>query len=349
MKEKAGDYLDGRYKLLFPAEGLTRDSKAMPSEFGYIQKADPDDLESQIEIRNHQSILSFGLTVQSKLVQISNAMLKNVQKKDVGEIGDIILELMKKLSEVDPEELKLSRPSVFGRLLGRKPRPIQEVLSRFQKAGAAIDRLSIKLDRSKEILLMDFTDLEKLYESNLVYFHHLDAYITAGETKLKDLLQKTIPDLQSSAGNADHPIKKQEISDFHQFAELLDKRLYDLKISRELSLQSAAQIRMIQHSNQVLAEKVQSSIMTVIPLWKNQISTAVNMLRQLQSSDAQKRGGVSDEVPLSVTSLKNIHETLLFQLKETLNVQEDERAKLDRAEMDLAELGKGVDKDTSII
>ncbi|MBM7693622.1 uncharacterized protein YaaN involved in tellurite resistance [Peribacillus deserti] len=347
--------MNGKNKSLLDTNGLFPERRAFPHEENQTQneitqQADTGMLEEQIKIGNHQSVLSFGLSVQSELVTISNAMLRNVQKKDIGEIGDIIAELMNKLSEVDPKELKLVQPSFFARLLGRKSPSIEEVLSRFQKASAAIDRLSIKLDRGKEVLLTEFKALEKLYESNEEYFNKLNVYITAGETKLNELIGRTMPSLHSSAENTDDPMKKQEASGLVQFAELLDKRLYDLKISRELTIQSAAQIRMIQHSNQVLAEKIQSSIMTIIPLWKNQISTTVSLLRQLYSSEAQKRAvNTLKDGSLSVHSLKNIHENLLFQLKETLLVQEDERTRLNKAEMELASLDKGLNEKHSFM
>jgi uncharacterized protein YaaN involved in tellurite resistance len=140
---------------------------------------------------------------------------------------------------------------MFGKLSGS----VQEVLSKYQKTGAQIDRISVKLDRSKNILLSDIVILEKLYETNKEYFQALNVYIAAGEIKLEEIHEKTIPELRKSAELSNDQMKFQEVNDMRQFAERLDKRLHDLKLSREITIQSAPQIRLIQNTNQALVEK----------------------------------------------------------------------------------------------
>ena len=237
-------------------------------------------LAEQIDPKNHEAIISFGTPAQSKLLSFSHIMLEHVQKQDVGEVGEIISDLMKKLNEVNPDELSPERKSFFSRMFGKFSSSVQEVLSKYQKTGAQIDRISVKLERSKGVLISDINMLEKLYENNKEYFQALNVYIAAGEIKLDELYNQTIPELKKAAESADDQMKFQEVNDMLQFADRLDKRLYDLKLSREITIQSAPQIRLIQNTNQTLVEKIQSSIMTAIPLWKNQVAIALTLLRQ---------------------------------------------------------------------
>lgn len=316
-------------------------------------------LAEQIDPKNHQAMISYGTPAQSKLLTFSHTMLEHVQKKDIGEVGEIISELMQKFNEVNPDELNGQPPSFFARMFGRLSSSIQETLSRYQKTGAQIDRISVKLERSKNILLSDVVMLEKLYENNKEYFHALNVYIAAGELKLEELHQKTIPELKKAAEASNDQMKFQEVNDMIQFADRLDKRIYDLKLSREVTIQSAPQIRLIQNTNQALVEKIQSSIMTAIPLWKNQVAIALTLIRQRHAVEAQKQvSKTTNELLLKnaemlktntietarenerglidIETLKKTQESLISTLEETLKIQEEGRHKRRLAENELA-------------
>ncbi|MBU8880372.1 toxic anion resistance protein [Bacillus sp. FJAT-29790] len=316
-------------------------------------------LAEQIDPKNHQAMISYGTPAQSKLLSFSHTMLEHVQKKDIGEVGEIISDLMKKFNEVNPDDLNADPPSFLARMFGRLSGSVQEVLSKYQKTGAQIDRISVKLDRSKNILLSDVVMLEKLYENNKEYFHALNIYIAAGEIKLEELHQITIPALKKAAQESNDQMKFQEVNDMIQFADRLDKRLYDLKLSREITVQSAPQIRLIQNTNQALVEKIQSSIMTAIPLWKNQVAIALTLIRQRHAVEAQKQvSKTTNELLLKnaemlkantietarenerglvdIETLKKTQENLISTLEETLRIQEEGRSKRRQAEFDLA-------------
>ncbi|MFJ7830819.1 toxic anion resistance protein [Peribacillus sp. NPDC097264] len=316
-------------------------------------------LAKQIDPTNHQAMISYGTPAQSKLLSFSNSMLEHVQKKDVGEVGDIISDLMKKLNELSPDELKAEKPSFFARMFGKLSGSVQEALSKYQKTGAQIDRISVKLDRSKNVLLSDIVILEKLYETNKEYFQALNVYIAAGEIKLEELYEQTIPALKKSAEMSNDQMKFQEVNDMRQFAERLDKRLYDLKLSREITIQSAPQIRLIQNTNQALVEKIQSSIMTAIPLWKNQVAIALTLIRQRHAVEAQKQvskttndlllknsemlkvntietAKENERGLVDIETLKNTQANLISTLEETLRIQEEGRHKRRHAEQELA-------------
>lgn len=316
-------------------------------------------LAEQIDPKNHQAMIMYGTQAQGKLLSFSHAMLDHVQKKDVGEIGDIISDLMKHLNQVSPDELRAEKPSLLSRMFGKMSGTIQEVLSKYQKTGAQIDRISVKLDRSKNVLLSDIGMLEKLYETNKEYFHALNIYIAAGEIKLEELHEKTIPELKKAAAETNDQMKFQEVNDMIQFADRLDKRLHDLKLSREITIQSAPQIRLIQNTNQALVEKIQSSIVTAIPLWKNQVAIALTLIRQRHAVEAQKQvskttndlllknaemlktntietAKENERGLVDIETLKKTQENLISTLEETLRIQEEGRTKRRMAEQDLA-------------
>ncbi|CAH0160269.1 toxic anion resistance protein [Peribacillus simplex] len=318
-------------------------------------------LAEQIDPTNHQAMISYGTPAQSKLLTFSNSMLEHVQKKDVGEVGNIISDLMKKLNELSPDELKPDKPSFFARMFGKLSGSVQEVLSKYQKTGAQIDRISVKLDRSKNILLSDIVILEKLYETNKDYFQALNVYIAAGEIKLEEIHEKTIPELRKSAESSNDQMKFQEVNDMLQFAERLDKRLHDLKLSREITIQSAPQIRLIQNTNQALVEKIQSSIMTAIPLWKNQVAIALTLIRQRHAVEAQKQvskttndlllknsemlktntietAKENERGLVDIETLKSTQANLITTLEETMRIQEEGRHKRRQAEQELASM-----------
>ncbi|AOP13050.1 TelA-like protein [Bacillus licheniformis] len=322
-------------------------------------------LAEQIDPKNHNSITLYGTQAQSKLLNFSHEMLEHVQKKDVGEIGQVLSDLMKKLEQVSPDELKTEKRNFFSRLFGRVSHSVREVLSRYQKTGAQIDRISVKLEHSKSALINDNKMLERLYEKNKEYYEALNVYIAAGQLKLEELNHKTIPELKEKSKTEHHHMAVQEVNDMIQFADRLEKRVYDLTLSRQITLQSAPQIRLIQHTNQVLAEKIQSSIMTAIPLWKNQVAIALTLLRQRRAVEAQKQvSATTNELLLKnaemlkantietakenergfidIETLKQVQDNLIGTLEETLKIQEEGRSKRLQAEEEIRAMEDGL-------
>ncbi|MCY7772363.1 toxic anion resistance protein [Bacillus haynesii] len=322
-------------------------------------------LAEQIDPKNHNSITLYGTQAQSKLLNFSHEMLEHVQKKDIGEIGQVLSDLMKKLEQVSPDELKTEKRNFFSRFFGRVSHSVQEVLSRYQKTGAQIDRISVKLDHSKSALIDDNKMLERLYEKNKEYYEALNVYIAAGQLKLEELNHKTIPELKEKSKTEHHHMAVQEVNDMIQFADRLEKRVYDLTLSRQITLQSAPQIRLIQHTNQVLAEKIQSSIMTAIPLWKNQVAIALTLLRQRRAVEAQKQvSATTNELLLKnaemlkantietakenergfidIETLKQVQDNLIGTLEETLKIQAEGRSKRLQAEEEIRAMEDGL-------
>ena len=316
-------------------------------------------LAGQIDPQNNQSIAQYGTEAQSKLLEFSHGMLEHVQNKDVGEIGSILTDLMKKLEHINPEELKAEKRGLISRVFGKVSGSVNEILSKYQKTGAQIDRVSVKLDRSKDALMSDNSMLEQLFDKNRDYYDALNIYIAAGEVKLEELENQTIPELRRKAEQSQSQMDFQEVNDMMQFADRLEKRTHDLKLSRQITMQSAPQIRLIQNTNQALVEKIQSSILTAIPLWKNQVAIALTLLRQRSAVEAQKQvskttndlllknaemlktntietAKENERGLIDIDTLKQTQEHLVSTIEETIQIQTEGREKRQLAEKELS-------------
>ncbi len=316
------------------------------------------ELAKQIDPSNLQSVSQYGTEAQAKLMDFSHHMLDHVKNNDVGEIGNILSDLMKKLEQVDPDELMPENRGIFSRIFNRVSKSVNQILSKYQKTGAQIDRISVKLDRSKDELMKDNKLLEQLFLKNKEYFDALNIFIAAGEVKIEELRTKEIPALQKEAEESRNQMKVQEVNDLIQFVDRLEKRVHDLKLSRQITIQSAPQIRLIQNTNQALVEKIQSSILTAIPLWKNQIAIALTLLRQRNAVEAQKlvsqttndlllknsellrtntieTAKENERGLVDIETLKKTQEDLISTIEETLTIQAEGREKRKHAEKEM--------------
>ncbi|WP_070119642.1 toxic anion resistance protein [Bacillus marinisedimentorum] len=365
MNDDLSDLLSEPFGDLQPAVQTNEEKEVRPVRLidrlpeDHRQKA--FSLASQINTSDQQIIVQFGTAAQSKLSDFSHSMLDHVQRKDTGPVGDILKELMQKLEQVDPDELKGEKKNVFSRMFNKLSTSVNEILSKYQKIGAQIDKVSVKLDNQKSILLSDIQMLDQLFQKNKEYFDALNIYIAAGELKYEEIQMKEIPDLKKKAEESDDQMIYQELNDKIQFADRLEKRLHDLKLSRQITIQTAPQIRMIQNMNQALVEKIQSSILTAIPLWKNQITIALTLFRQKRAVEAQKQvSKTTNELLLKnaemlktnsietakenerglvdIETLKQTQENLISTLEETIRIQSEGRTKRRLAEQELAKM-----------
>ncbi|GMB08036.1 toxic anion resistance protein [Thermolongibacillus altinsuensis] len=318
-------------------------------------------LAEQIDPRNHQAILQYGVAAQAELSRFSHSILNHVQKKDAGPVGEIIHELMTKIKEVNVDDFSPQKSGFFARLFQSVTNSVQAVLSKYQKLGVEIDKIADQLEKHRQVLFRDIMMLETLYEKNKEYFDALNIYIAAAELKLEELRTKTIPELEKKAAQSQNQMDVQEVNDLLQFADRLEKRIHDLKLSRQITIQTAPQIRMIQHMNQTLVERIQSSILTAIPLWKNQIVIALTMLRQKKALEAQKEvTKTTNELLLrnsemlkinsieaakenerglvDIETLKKTQENLVTTLEETLRIQQEGRMRRQQVERELVEM-----------
>lgn len=316
-------------------------------------------LAKQIDEKNMQAIISYGSAAQKQLGDFSHSMLDHVQNQDTGEIGESLNELMYRLNETSPSDLRAEDKNVFRKMFGRIKQSVYEMTAKYQQIGAQIDKIAIKLDRDKNSLLNDNIMLEQLYQKNEDYFHALNIYIAAGEVKSEELELKIIPEAITKAEQTTSQMDVQIVNDLKQFLDRLEKRTYDLRLARQMTIQQAPQIRLIQNTNQALAEKIQASIHTAIPLWKNQVAVAMTLLRQKDAVTAQRQVSqttndlmlknsemlkisaieTAKENERGVIDLETLEKTqndLVETLQETLKIQQEGRVKRKAAEKQLS-------------
>ncbi|MFF5994718.1 toxic anion resistance protein [Lysinibacillus sp. KU-BSD001] len=247
------------------------------------------DLAEQLDIKNYEEIISFGKLAQQALKNFSTKLLIHVQRKDTSAIGDILFQLMEQLDQINPDALIENKKSFLGKLFNRPTASIQQTMSNYRRLSKHIERLGIKLSHAKEGLLADFAMLDELYKLNEDYFHEVNIYIAAGERKRHEIQHHILPAMQQTASTSENPMVQQELQDWYMRLEWMDRRIYDLEISREIAIQSAPQIRMIQQTHQMLIDKIQTSVMSTIPLWQSQISMLLSMNQQRRANAAQER------------------------------------------------------------
>ncbi|MCI0130692.1 MULTISPECIES: toxic anion resistance protein [Enterococcaceae] len=323
------------------------------------RKQQAQELANQIDTNDSQSILSYGVAAQQKLSEFSHTMLNHVQTQDIGPMGDSLTELMYRLNEASPSELEAKDGNLFKRMFGKVKQSIYETTAKYQKIGAQIDKIAVKLDHEKNGLLEDNSMLEQLYHKNKDYFDALNIYIAAGELKIEELQTKTIPEAMALAEKTGDQMDTQIVNDLNQFVDRLEKRTYDLKLARQITIQQAPQIRLIQNTNQALAEKIQASINTAIPLWKNQVAIALTLLRQKDAVTAQRQVSEttndllaknSEMLKISaietakenergivdIETLQKTQNDLIETIQETLKIQQEGKEKRRNAELELA-------------
>jgi len=246
-------------------------------------------LASKLDVARYENVLYFGSEIQQSLKNFTHNMLVRVQRNDTSSIRDILNKLIEHLERIDPDDLIEKEQGFFQKLFNRSKSSIQEMMSQYNRLSKHIDRLSIQLQHSQKGLLADMNMLNELYQLNEEYYHNLNVFIAAGEMKKKDLYINQLPKLEQTSLESKNPLDKQRLNDLTNSMEWLDKRLYDLQISREIAIQTAPQIRMIQQTNQMLVEKIQTSVMTTIPLWQTQISMLININNQRKVDITSRR------------------------------------------------------------
>ncbi|SMG63618.1 toxic anion resistance family protein [methanotrophic bacterial endosymbiont of Bathymodiolus sp.] len=246
-------------------------------------KALIDSKVAEIDINDSKSIIYFGSKAQEELTNISDKMLEGVKNKDMGSAGGDLNEMVSTLRGFDVEALDPNKkPGFFAKILG-KAKPVAKFLQKYEDVRKQIDTITDKLDTHKTTLLTDITMLDRLYEANLEYFHNLDAYISAGDEKLKQLDDETIPAKALAAESSEAIIEAQELRDLRASRDDLERRVHDLRLTRQVAMQSLPGIRLVQDNDKGLVNKINSTIVNTIPLWRQQLATAVAIYR---SSDA---------------------------------------------------------------
>ncbi|MGM8139344.1 toxic anion resistance protein [Enterococcus italicus] len=316
------------------------------------------ELADKIDVNNQQAVITYGANAQTKLSEFSQSMLNHVQAADIGPVGDSLTELMYRLQEANPDELRAGEGNFFQRMFGKVKQSIYETTAKYQKIGAQIDKVAVKLTKEKDGLLQDNLMLEQLYQKNKDYFDALNVYIAAGELKVEEMQQTVIPEALAKAQQTGDQMDAQIVNDYTQFLDRLGKRTHDLRLARQITIQQAPQIRLIQNTNQALAEKIQASVATAIPLWKNQVVIALTLLRQKDAVTAQRQVSettndllrknsemlkisaieTAKENERGIVDIETLQQTqndLIETIQETLRIQREGKEKRQHAELEL--------------
>ena len=327
------------------------------------QKQRVQEIIQDINVEDSQFVLQYGMGAQSQIAGFADNVLNEVRAKDGGFVGEILSDLMIKVKEIDVDGVSgnsfMSRIPLVGGLVDSS----KKFAARYQKLGTEIEKIVEELDKSRMQLLKDITLLDYMFEKNLEYLGNLNYYIIAGTLKLKELNEEIVPAMQQKVQSANDPVEAQKLNDMLQLVNRFEKKLHDLKLSRTIAIQTAPQIRLIQNNNQVLVEKIQSSILNTIPLWKNQIVIALSLYRQKRALEVQREVtdttndllrrnsemlkestiGIAKENErgiVDIETLKKVNGDLISTIEETLKIQQEGREKRRLAEVELANIEK---------
>ncbi len=315
-----------------------------------------DEFSKQIDILDTKLVFSYGAAAQQNISQFSDAALKNVQTKDLDEVGDMIANLVVELKGFDADEEESK--GLFG-FFKRQSNNVASMKARYDKAEVNVNKICEGLEKHQIQLLRDIALLDKLYDQNLTYFKELSMYIAAGKKRLESFRAEELKAAYDKAKASGLPEDAQAAKDMSDKADRFEKKLYDLELTRNISLQMAPQIRLIQSSNQLMAEKIQTSLVNTIPLWKSQMVLALGVAHTQEAMEAQRSvtnltnellrknaeklhmatvetARESERGIVDIETLKQTNKMLIDTMDEVLTIQQQGREKRRNAEAELA-------------
>ena len=247
------------------------------------------DALNELDIHDRKSIIYFGASAQEKLDEISNRMIDGVQNKDIGAAGDALSSMVASIRGFDIEEFNPNKSVPWWKKLFGAANPLVEFVQEYEKVRDQIDLIANDLEKHKSQLMSDIVALDKLYDANLEYFRKLELYIKAGETKLDELETQIIPEYEKKVSQSqDDMMAIQELKEIRGFRDELERRVHDLKLSRQVTMQSLPSIRLIQENDKSLISKITSTLVNTVPLWRNQLAQTVAIFRSHDAAIATK-------------------------------------------------------------
>ncbi len=313
------------------------------------------DFAEKIDLTNSGVVLQYGAAAQKNIANFSESTLNAVRTKDMGELGDMVSNLLGELKGFSAAEEE--KKGLFG-MFKKASNNIQNMKIKYDKAEANVDKIAEQLEQHQVVLMKDVALLDQMYEKNLEYFKQLSMYILAGEKKLADERATTLQELYAKATASGLPEDAQAANDYAALCDRFEKKLYDLKLTRQISIQMGPQIRMIQNNDTLMTEKIQTSLVNTIPLWKSQMVLALGISHSKQAMEAQR--AVSDMTNdllkknadmlkvstietakesergiVDIETLQHTNESLISTLDEVMAIQTEGRQKRREAEVEL--------------
>lgn len=321
---------------------LTEEEKQMVESFA-----------GQIDLRDSAVILQYGAGAQKKMADFSEAALNNVRTKDLGEVGDLLSNVVTELKSFDEEESK----GLFG-IFKKTSNKLEAVKAKYAKAETNVNEICEVLENHQVQLLKDVAVLDKMYERNLTYYKELTMYILAGKKKLQETRMGELRQLQERAQRSGLAEDAQEARDLDERCNRFEKKIHDLELTRTISMQTAPQIRMVQNNDTVMVEKIQSTVVNTIPLWKSQMVLTLGMEHSIQAAQAQRQvadltnellkknaeklklasvetAKESERGIVDMETLKATNASLISTLDEVMKIQQEGRVKRQEAEAEM--------------
>lgn len=334
-------------------ESLNYD-KLLPEE-----KLAIDEFVQKIDVTNTNQILQFGASAQSNISKFSDTVLEEVKTKNTGEVGDLLAGLVTEIKEFD--NVTGEEPKGIFKIFSSAKSQLTKIVSKYNKVEKNIDVIEKTLEAHKLQMMKDITTLDTMYDKNLEYFKDLSLYIIAGEKKIKELKEITLPELQQKASQTNDQIDVQAVNDMANTIERFERKLYDLKTTRIISIQMAPQIRLLQNNDSELINKIQSSLINTIPLWKNQIVIALgltnakaalksqqavtNLTNEMlkKNSENLKQGTIevaqeAQKAIVDVETLKKTNSDIIETLDKMIEIHQNGKQKRIAAEVELTKI-----------
>lgn len=313
-----------------------------------------DVFAKQIDLTNSTLVLQYGAGTQKKMADFSESALENVRSKDLGEVGDLLSDVVKELKSFDEEE---EEKGFFG-IFKKASNKIESMKAKYAKAESNVNEIVKVLEKHQVQLMKDTALLDKMYDLNLTYFKELSMYILAGKKKLLEVRNTQLAELLKKAETSGLPEDAQAAKDLDSMCNRFEKKIHDLELTRMISIQTAPQIRLVQNNDTLMVEKIQSTIVNTIPLWKSQMVLALGVEHSAQAAAAQREvtdmtnqllrknaeklkmatvetAKESERGIVDMDTLKATNESLISTLDEVMNIQREGRQRRQEAEAEL--------------
>lgn len=314
------------------------------------------DFAAKIDVENTAQILQYGAGTQKKMADFSDAALANVRTQDLGEVGELIVGVVGELKEFDADEEK-----GFLGFFRKQTNKLENMKNRYAKAEVNVEKISTALQQHQVRLLKDSAVLDKMYEQNLAYFKELTMYILAGKQKLQEVRAGKLKQLQETAQRTGLAEDAQAARDLSDKCDRFEKKIHDLELTRAISIQTAPQIRLIQNNDNVMVEKIQTTLVNTIPLWKNQMVLSLGIAHSTEAAQAQRQvtdvtnallkqnaeklhmasvetAKEAERGIVDIETLKKTNAELIQTLDDVMKIQAEGRAKRLTAEAEMAKM-----------
>ncbi len=330
------------------------------TEYTLEERKRIEEIKTSIDFMDTQTTVQYGIGAQRHMTEFADSILQKVRSKDGGQVGELLSDLVIEIKSLDTDQLT---DDIFSKIpfLKSAARSLKKLKERYTKAEVQIDRIEAELEKARMDMLRDIGTFDMMYQENLNCFRELELYIAAGKERITEIREETLPKLRSEAAASGNPMDAQLVKDFEDTIDRFEKKIYDLELSRTISIQSAPQIKLIQNNDRVLVDKIQTAILNTIPIWKSQFIIAMGLSNQqkvlqmqreitdttnamlvrnaeLLKSNTIETAKESNRGIVDIETLQKVNQNLISTIEETIQIQKAGREKRQAAETELARI-----------